>query len=203
MFNNAIILLVDDDNWMQKVLSKTINRIGINNIHNASNGFIGINLAIEKQPDVIFLDLLMPEVDGLITLKMLKAIDKTKNIPVIIITSNSDFETIGMLLEAGASDFVAKPFSFTTIQDKLIKTLNDNKQKQKYNTENTTNFDDIGLENDDARFFDSFSIDTDLNNFDRSNTEQDTDPPPRMSYKNLSNTYTEPPENEISKILQN
>lgn len=202
MFNDAIILLIDDDNWMKKVLSKTINRIGINDILNASNGFEGLNLAIEKKPDVIFLDLLMPEVDGLITLKMLKAVDKTKNIPVIIITSNSDFETLGTLLEAGAVDFIAKPFSFTTIQDKLINTLTNNYNKDKVVNKKVSDFSNIGLEKDDEYFFDSFTIEGDLNDFVDKNIDAETPSQPRASYKDIESTYTEPPENEITKILQ-
>ncbi len=203
MFNNSVILIIDDDNWMQKVLSKTINRIGIYNIHNATNGFVGLNLAIENKPDVIFLDLLMPDVDGLTTLKMLKTIGKTKNIPVVIITSNSDFESVGIMLEAGATDFVAKPFSFTTIQDKLIKILTDNNNKNRHEAKSeSVDFYNIGLEKEDTDFFNSFSIEGDLNDFNPTPTETNVDPPPRISYKNIVSTYKEPPENEINKILK-
>jgi CheY-like chemotaxis protein len=128
MLNKTVILLIDDDVWMQKVLTKVIAKLEINTIYNATDGFTGVNLAIEKKPDIIFLDLMMPDIDGLITLKMLKSINIIKDIPVVIITSNSDFESIGAVLNAGATDFVAKPFSFTTIQEKIIKVLTESEK---------------------------------------------------------------------------
>jgi YesN/AraC family two-component response regulator len=197
MFNNAIILLIDDDTWMQRVLSKIINRLEINNIYTASNGFEGVNLAIEKKPNAIFLDLIMPDIDGLTTLKMLKAIQYTNDIPIIIITSNSDFESVGSVLAAGASEFVAKPFSFATIQEKLIKVLS-NAVKKSNNAEQNNNrnaFDNLELEHDDMDFFNSFTLERDTDDLDNSETAS------RTNYKSMANTYKEPPETEINKLI--
>ena len=195
MFNETVIVIIDDDTWMQRVLTKIITRLDINNIYTAINGFTGINFAIEKKPDVIFLDLMMPDIDGVLTLKMLKAINITKDIPVIIITSNSDFESIGTVLNAGASDFVVKPFTFATIQEKIIKVLTEN-SKEHYNNQNNNAFDNLGLEKEDTDFFNSFTWEKDFKDVDV------TENPPKMNYKNVGTTYKEVSETEINKILK-
>ena len=198
MFNDAVILLVDDDTWMHRVLSKVISRLEIDIIHTATNGFAGVNLAIEKQPNIILLDLIMPDIDGLVTLKMLKAIDKTKNIPVIIITSNSDFESVGTVLASGASEFIAKPFSFATIQEKIVKVLSAHINSNSNVASNSNTFDNIGLEKDDTAFFNSFAWEKSLNDIDVDLLETT----PKTNYKDMGNTYKETAEIEINKILK-
>jgi CheY-like chemotaxis protein len=199
MFNNAKILVIDDDTWMQRVLTKIINRLEITSIYCADDGFTGVNLAIEKSPNVIFLDLIMPGIDGLLTLKMLKSIEITKKIPIIIITSNSDFESISSVLAAGASDFVAKPFSFATIQEKFIKVLSEVEKKSDENKNNSHSFDNLGLEKDDTDFFNSFTWEKSL---DELANDSNSDVAPRASYKDMGNKYKETPEAEINKILK-
>ena len=196
MSNNTTILLIDDDTWMQRVLTKIITRLDIKEVFSAINGFMGVNMAIEKSPDVIFLDLIMPEIDGLVTLKMLKSINLTKNIPVIIITSNSDFDSIGAVLNAGATDFIVKPFTFATIQEKLIKVLSASKTKSSnYNDVNST-IDKLEMENDEVDFLNSLDLAENIINIDFSNTESKT------NQKKLGSTYKEATETEINKILK-
>lgn len=111
-------LVVDDDIWMQRILSKTLENFGFRAL-TASNGFDGVALAIEHQPEVIFLDIIMPELSGHLTLKMLKRIASTKSIPVIMATAHSDTENLGMSVKSGANGFISKPFTRITILEKL------------------------------------------------------------------------------------
>jgi CheY-like chemotaxis protein len=119
--NKSKILVIDDDIWVQRVLVQIFSRMGISNVFLANNGFEGVNLAIKKKPDVIFLDLMMPDISGLYTLKMLKTIDLTKEIPIIIISVNSDYLNLSTAISSGAVDFISKPFTFATIIEKFDK----------------------------------------------------------------------------------
>lgn len=112
-------LVIDDDVWIQRILAKVLDRFGFSPV-TASNGFDGIALAIELQPVIIFLDIMMPELSGHAVLKLLKRIKLTKDIPVLIITALSDTENLSMAIKEGAVGFVSKPFTRATIYEKLM-----------------------------------------------------------------------------------
>lgn len=113
-------LIIDDDVWMQRILSKTLQSYGFTKTYLASNGYEGINLAIEHLPEIIILDIIMPDLSGHQTLKLLKSIKRTKNIPVIVISALSDTENLGRAVKLGVSGFITKPFTRTTIFEKLV-----------------------------------------------------------------------------------
>ena len=75
------VLIIDDDIWMQRILSKTFSSYGFKKAILASNGFEGIGKAVEFKPHIIVLDILMPELSGHLTLKVLK------NIKAILVKS--------------------------------------------------------------------------------------------------------------------
>ncbi len=112
------IVIVDDDVWMQRILSKVLEGFGFRT-YIATNGFDGVALALEHQPVVVFLDIMMPELSGHLTLKMLKRLKQTRNIPVVMISALSDTENLGLAVKTGAVGFISKPFTRATIFDKL------------------------------------------------------------------------------------
>lgn len=113
-------LIVDDDIWMQRILSKSLQSYGFKKTLLASNGFDGIALAVEHLPNLIILDIMMPDLTGLQTLKVLKAIKATKPIPVLMVSALSDAENLGLAVRYGSSGFISKPFTRATIYDKLV-----------------------------------------------------------------------------------
>ncbi len=112
------ILIVDDDVWMQRILSKVLEGFGFETFI-ATNGYDGVALALEHKPLVIFLDIMMPELTGHMTLKILKRILATQDIPVLMISALSDTENLGLAVKTGAVGFISKPFTRATIFDKL------------------------------------------------------------------------------------
>ena len=103
------ILIVDDQ---KNDIAYLNNILGTDyTVHTAKDGLTAIRLANEYMPDLIILDVVMPEMDGYEVLRELKASEKTKAIPVIFITglSGSADETKGLAL--GAEDYIGKPFS--------------------------------------------------------------------------------------------
>ncbi len=113
-------LIIDDDIWMQRILSKTLQSYGFKKTYLASNGFDGIALAVEHKPHLIVLDILMPELSGHLTLKILKKIRTTQNIPVLMVSALSDVENLGLAVKSGTAGFISKPFTRATIYDKLL-----------------------------------------------------------------------------------
>ncbi|PKL86413.1 MAG: hypothetical protein CVV22_02790 [Ignavibacteriae bacterium HGW-Ignavibacteriae-1] len=113
-------LVIDDDTWMQRVISKTLQSYGFKKTFLAANGFDGIALAVEHTPHLIVLDILMPELSGHLTLKILKKIPVTQNIPVLMISTLSDVEYLGLAIKSGTAGFISKPFTSSDIYDKLL-----------------------------------------------------------------------------------
>jgi DNA-binding NtrC family response regulator len=114
------VLIIDDDIWMQRILSKTMQSYGFRKIFLASNGFDGIAIAVESKPTLIVVDLLMPELSGHQILKILKKVKITQNIPLLVISAMSDVENLGLAVKSGIAGFVSKPFTRATIYEKLV-----------------------------------------------------------------------------------
>lgn len=114
------VLIIDDDVWMQRILSKTLQSYGFKKNYLASNGFDGIAKAVEFRPSLIVLDILMPELSGHLTLKVLKAIKLIKDIPVIMVSALSDVENLGRAVKSGTAGFISKPFTRATVYEKLL-----------------------------------------------------------------------------------
>ncbi|HNW83161.1 MAG TPA: response regulator [bacterium] len=107
--NRQKILIVDDSIENIKILTSLFkeNR----GIFSAQDGKTAIEIACDKLPDLILLDIIMPEMNGYEVCESLKSIEKTKDIPIIFISGNSDVEDITKGLDIGAVDYVTKPFN--------------------------------------------------------------------------------------------
>ena len=104
------ILVVDDIPENLQLISDIIYHEGLDIIV-ATNGKQAINTAYLKRPDLILLDIAMPEMDGYEVCTILKSKQKTKDIPVIFLTAKVETEDIIQGFEVGAVDYVTKPFN--------------------------------------------------------------------------------------------
>jgi two-component system alkaline phosphatase synthesis response regulator PhoP len=104
------ILVVDDDDDTVELVSFNLKRAGYA-IATASNGVEAIKKARSMAPDLILLDIMMPELDGLDVCEMLRRDSTTSSIPIIMLTALSG--ELGRMtgLGSGATDFISKPFS--------------------------------------------------------------------------------------------
>lgn len=107
---NPIILIVDDIPKNLQVLSNILNTEGYS-ISFASNGKQALSVVDSVQPDLILLDIMMPEMDGFEVCKILKADSKNAHIPIIFLTGKADTDDIIKGLKLGAVDYVTKPFN--------------------------------------------------------------------------------------------
>jgi DNA-binding response OmpR family regulator len=96
------ILVVDDEVYITQILEFSLGAEGFEVI-TANNGELAVEKAVQIQPDLIVLDIMMPVLDGYETCRRLKRQAETKNIPVILLTAKGR--------EAGAVDYIVKPFS--------------------------------------------------------------------------------------------
>jgi DNA-binding NtrC family response regulator len=103
------ILIVDDVPANLAVLNGALEPKGYE-ILAASDGATALKLATKARPDLILLDVMMPEMDGLETCRRLKADEVTRDIPVIFITARSEIESVVEAFRAGGVDYVVKPF---------------------------------------------------------------------------------------------
>ncbi|MFM8439409.1 MAG: PleD family two-component system response regulator [Candidatus Kapaibacterium sp.] len=116
--HTASVLVVDDNVWMQRVLAKTLLSLSITpNL--ASNAYDAIGSAVNDNPHAIILDVVMPEIDGLQTLRILKSMNITRDIPVLVVTAAGDADSMGIALRLGADGFIRKPFTRASLQEKL------------------------------------------------------------------------------------
>jgi signal transduction histidine kinase len=104
-----LILIVDDLNQNLAVLGNILRTEG-HQLAIANNGRQAISIALAKNPDLILLDIAMPDLDGLSACRMLKDNKLTKDIPVIFLTARTEPEDILKGFEAGAVDYITKPF---------------------------------------------------------------------------------------------
>ena len=102
------VLIVDDDDINIAALSSILS--SDYTVYAAESGKDGIMLAEKHLPDIILLDIVMPEMDGHEVLSALKSSEKTQNIPVIFVTALSCADEEEKGLASGASDYIAKPF---------------------------------------------------------------------------------------------
>ncbi len=101
------ILIVDDEQPIVEILVYNLQKEGYNTIE-ANDGITAVNMALEKKPDLILLDIMLPKLDGLSVCKRIK---NSLNIPVLMLTAK-DGEIDKILgLELGADDYITKPFS--------------------------------------------------------------------------------------------
>ena len=107
--NKSRILIVDDEPGNIKILSNVLAQDYVLSV--ATNGKQALEIARVQSPDIILLDMIMPEMDGIEVCQSLKASEVTKDIPVIFITSMSDTANEERGLDAGAVDYISKPIS--------------------------------------------------------------------------------------------
>ena len=103
------VLIVDDAAFMRLSLKNVLEKNGFNIVGEAENGLVGVKKYKELNPDIVTLDITMPEMDGLTALKEIMKIDKTANI--IIVSAMGQEWYVREAIACGAKSFIVKPFS--------------------------------------------------------------------------------------------
>lgn len=105
----SAILVIEDNSDMRENIVEILELAGYEVVH-ASNGVLGIELAVLLKPDLIISDIAMPEMDGWEVLKAIRHHNHTEAIPFIMISAKADRNLERMTLQLGANAFLHKPF---------------------------------------------------------------------------------------------
>ena len=113
----AKILLVDDAAFMRKVIKDTLNKNGYTDVHEAVDGADAVEKYDELHPDLVMMDITMPNMDGLEALKAIRAKDPNAN--VVMCSAMGQESMVIDAVRSGAKDFIVKPFK----SDRLLKAV--------------------------------------------------------------------------------
>jgi response regulator RpfG family c-di-GMP phosphodiesterase len=116
------ILIVDDDAKVLEILGKSLTQKG-HDVRVASDARGALNFCDKRVPDVVVLDLMLPDMDGRDVLKAIRSKPGGEYVPVLFLSANSDPDTRVNTLDAGAEDFLVKPFSLKELNAKIDRAL--------------------------------------------------------------------------------
>jgi DNA-binding response OmpR family regulator len=105
-----LVLAADDDHDILALVAFRLGRAGYSVI-TAEDGEQALELARDREPDLIILDVRMPKLTGLDVVRLLRAREETSTVPVILLTASVQDESVERGFEAGADDYIKKPFS--------------------------------------------------------------------------------------------
>ena len=111
------ILIADDEHIMLTLLAAMIRREGYQNVELAKNGHEALRKFLVQKPQIVFLDIEMPELDGLETLRAIREFGITTQ--VVMVSATATAERVGAAREGGASGFIVKPVSQKRISDAI------------------------------------------------------------------------------------
>jgi CheY-like chemotaxis protein len=120
--NTIKIMIVEDEQDVVVILGKILKKKGYEVI-TACDGLECIKKVETEPPDLILLDNIMPNMDGLAVLAKLKASKETQDIPVIMVTAVADQEHITGAQKGGAVEYVVKPFDYMVLLEKITQVL--------------------------------------------------------------------------------
>ena len=103
------IMIVDDEVANVLVARKLLERAGYTSFETTTDSSLAMNILYQTKPDVLLLDINMPEVDGIQILSQIRSIDEFRHLPVLILTANTESDVKLKCLELGATDFLVKP----------------------------------------------------------------------------------------------
>jgi DNA-binding response OmpR family regulator len=105
-----LVLVADDDDDIRALIVFRLERAGYE-VLPAADGETALQLATEHRPDLAVLDVMMPKLDGYELTQRLRAQEETSRMPVILLTARAQEADVARGLEAGADDYIKKPFS--------------------------------------------------------------------------------------------
>lgn len=114
----GFLLIVDDDSGNRDVLSRRLTRLG-HTVKTAGNGGDALQLMRDEAFDLVLLDILMPDMDGYEVLGHIKEDPQLQHIPVIMISALNEVQSVVRCIEAGAEDYLAKPFDPTLLRARV------------------------------------------------------------------------------------
>jgi two-component system, chemotaxis family, chemotaxis protein CheY len=117
------ILVVDDYNTMRRIIRNLLKQLGFDNVDEAADGGEALKKLHEKTTHLIISDWNMEPMTGLDLLKQVRADEKLKNTPFIMVTAESKPENVIAAKQAGVSNYIVKPFNAETLKTKMTSVI--------------------------------------------------------------------------------
>ena len=114
------ILVVDDFATMRRIVKTLLTNLGFHNIDEAEDGKVAFSKLQNKKFDFIVSDWNMPNMMGIDLLRAVRADDSMKEIPFLMVTAESNKENVLEAVQAGVSNYIVKPFTQDTMEEKLL-----------------------------------------------------------------------------------
>jgi len=116
------VLIADDEEDILELVSLQLRRLGCELVL-ARDGEEALAIALERRPAVAVIDVSMPKLDGLELVRRLRGDERTRELPVILLSARAQDADVARGLEAGASDYVAKPFRGRDLRERVAALL--------------------------------------------------------------------------------
>ena len=125
MSYDQLLITVDESSTMRRIIKNTLQKLGFVNILEAENGADALNIMARsaRKVDMIITDWNMPEMDGLTYVKAVRAKKEYDHTPILMVTTEAAKEDILIALKSGVNNYVVKPFTPDTLQEKVFKLL--------------------------------------------------------------------------------
>lgn len=120
---NMRILVVDDFQTMRRIVMNLMRQLGFTNMVEAADGKLAWDVLENDNIDLIVSDWNMPNMTGMELLKQVRASDKYKHIPFIMVTAEGKKENVIAAVQAGVNNYVVKPFNAATLKEKLQRVI--------------------------------------------------------------------------------
>jgi two-component system chemotaxis response regulator CheY len=119
-FSRMNALIVEDQSFIRTVVSRILKQLDFNNIWEAEEGTAGLDIALERRPDVIICDIEMVPMDGLTFLQQLRQKEELgRRTPVVFLTNHAQKDIVLKARDLGVNAFIAKPVTVLGLRDKL------------------------------------------------------------------------------------
>ncbi|HTM08452.1 MAG TPA: chemotaxis response regulator CheY [Verrucomicrobiae bacterium] len=118
---NIDILVVDDASTMRRIVRGLLRELSLKNIREAENGTDALEELRRKKADLVISDWNMPQMTGIELLRAIRSDTSLKDVPVLMVTAEAKKENIVEAVQAGVNNYIVKPFSAETLQEKLNK----------------------------------------------------------------------------------
>lgn len=118
---NMDILVVDDASTMRRIVRGLLRELSLKNIREAENGSDALEELKRKKADLVISDWNMPQMTGIELLRAIRSDGALKDVPVLMVTAEAKKENILEAVQAGVNNYIVKPFSAETLQEKLNK----------------------------------------------------------------------------------
>jgi len=115
------ILVVDDFSTMRRIIKNLLRDLGLNNTQEADDGLTALPMLKAGRFDFLITDWNMPGMQGIDLLRAVRADDQLKALPVLMVTAEQKREQIVAAAEAGVNGYIIKPFTATTLKEKIDK----------------------------------------------------------------------------------